>query len=350
MLAGFVEKVVSGPPSDPEWGNMLDEFRALGGVAENVMPGWRSSGRGLFPCDPTKPFLLRVPVNLRFPIGDIEFIEDTARIRKEAGAGPAERQFFERYQETCSWIAGGRSEAAALISLFETLPLELRAKLARDFTPQDLLEGTRRAGVQRQFLRSRMIFWNNRQIFAPFVELANRSAKGTPLRSDQQDNLVLEGKSADEILVSYGPQDALGIFRRYGIPIARPHSISLPMKVKVGNADLTIARNLTMKAERGGFAIPVMTSTDGEISLSHLMIGNSNFQRASRGIFYGLMREAGVSGAEEAFDRILHFNRQKFLQLLEALEPLNGELVRRLRMMAHFQLEAMTHCIGTREF
>jgi hypothetical protein len=120
--------------------------------------------------------------------------------------------------------------------------------------------------------------------------------------------------------------------------------------MKLGAIDLSIGRNVTAKTERAGFALPEMKSEAGELSLSHLMVGNSNFPRASRGIFYTLMREAGAAGSAETFDRVLNFNKTTFLQLLEALEPLNGEMVRRLRNMAHCQLEALSHCVGTREF
>ena len=53
--------------------------------------------------------------------------------------------------------------------------------------------------------------------------------------------------------------------------------------------------------------------------------------------------------ADEVFDRILHFNRMKFLKLLAALEEQEGDLVLMLRRMARFQLEAMSNCIGSRE-
>ena len=327
---------------------MLDEFRSLGGVADNIGPVRASPARGLFHCDPAKPFLLRVPENLCFPVGDIEFVEEGVRIRSGADAGPAERDFFDRYQKTYCWGAGGQSEAAALISLFDTLPAELRASLAKDFAMRELL-GDRTDWMRRQFLRSRMIYWNNRQIFAPVVERVRRSADGIAFGSDQHGNLLLGGQSGEEIFATYGPYDCLDIFRRHGVPIARPYVFSLPMKIKVGAVDLSIARNVRVKKERSGFPLPEMKSEADELFLSHLMVGNSNFPRASRGIFDTLMRDARAAGSAEAFDRVLHFKRKKFLQLLELLEPLNGEMVGRLRRMAHFQLEALFHCVGTRE-
>ena len=46
--------------SDGAWNEMLDEFRALGGVAENIRLGHGVFGRGLFPIDPAKPIRIVV--------------------------------------------------------------------------------------------------------------------------------------------------------------------------------------------------------------------------------------------------------------------------------------------------
>jgi hypothetical protein len=62
------------------------------------------------------------------------------------------------------------------------------------------------------------------------------------------------------------------------------------------------------------------------------------------------MHEAKIQGAAEAFDIVLLFNKRKFLHLLELLEPLQGDMITRLRQMALFQLEALVHCIGRRRF
>jgi hypothetical protein len=43
------------------------------------------------------------------------------------------------------------------------------------------------------------------------------------------------------------------------------------------------------------------------------------------------------------------FNARQFIKLLGALEAHDGEMVSLLRTMARYQLEAMNHCIGSRE-
>ena len=50
--------------SAADWHAFLDEFRAFGGKAENVMQRRGAFGLGLFPIDPSKPVDLLVPDEL----------------------------------------------------------------------------------------------------------------------------------------------------------------------------------------------------------------------------------------------------------------------------------------------
>jgi len=331
-----------------EWESMLDAFRALGGEANNVLPRHGPWGRGLVSKDPAKPFVLRIPANLFFRVHDIEFARDAIRIGDAARVARNERNFFEQYQEKYSWGGGGKGEAERLVSMFDALPAGLRAILCADFAMQDLLEGDHAERTQRWFLKSRAINWQGGRGLVPLLDLANRGGDGFSWSSDQPGFIAIEGHAADEIRLNLGANDSVGVFRRFGIAVARPHAFSLPMTTKIGTGELAIERNLSAKAERGGFDVPEVRYVSGRIVLSQLMLGNASFPRAPRGIFDTLMRESGATGAADSFDRVLQLNRRKFLDLLEALEPLQGELIATLRSVAHFQLEALAHCVGTR--
>jgi hypothetical protein len=123
----------------------------------------------------------------------------------------------------------------------------------------------------------------------------------------------------------------------------------MPMKTSLGAAELVIQWEIGAYTMRGNFPVPQVNLQDSNLFLSYLMIGNSKFPRLSRGIFCLLMREAGATNADEVFDSILYFNRMKFLKLLAVLEPHRGEMIVSFRKMAHYQLEAMAHCMGKRE-
>ena len=56
-----------------------------------------------------------------------------------------------------------------------------------------------------------------------------------------------------------------------------------------------------------------------------------------------------MKDSDEVFDQILRSNALTFIKLLQALEPHEGEMISKLRTMARYQLEAMAHCVGSRE-
>lgn len=337
-------------PVSTAWQDVLKEFRALGGIAENVtLRPHGHWGPGLFSANPDKPFVVDIPASLLFRVENVEFVDGAIRIKNSAPVASAERDFFARYQKVLSWGEVGESGATLFIEMLDAVPLKLHETLVADFAMQEFFEGTRAERIQGYFLRSRAVMWNGTSVIVPFIELARRCENATVLGSHEPGHLRIEGEVPGEIFVAFGRQDPLGIFRKFGLPAARLHAFSLPVRTKVGTADLTIGRNPAAKEERAGFVIPQMKSESGELFLSHLMLGNSTFPRASRGIFYTLMREAGVTGSDEAFDRVLQFNKGAFLRLLEMLEPLRGEIITRLRRMAHFQLGALAHCVGARE-
>ena len=58
--------------SAAEWHEFLDEFRQLGGRAENAMQRKGKFGLGIFPIDPSKPVDLFVPSNLLVATDNIE--------------------------------------------------------------------------------------------------------------------------------------------------------------------------------------------------------------------------------------------------------------------------------------
>ena len=334
--------------SEWTWDAMLDAFRVLGGVAENIRLGTGPYGRGLFPIDPAKPFHLRLPNKLLFPVAEIEFVDERIRIKDSAAVGQPERDFFEAYESAFSWGAGGRSESEKFVAAFDELPGDVRALLTVEFGMGEFIQGDLAQRTRRRFLSSRLIDWDKTDMVMPLIELANHHAFGVPYQSDKPGGLLIQGNAAGEIFVSYGPGDTFDIFKTFGFVTAQPQAYSLPMKTKTRIADLRIDRNIDDQTKRGDFLIPRLTSKGGTLVLSYLMIGNPKFPRLSRGIFQTLMKQAGVPNPDEVFDFILHFNQTKFFRLLAALEPLDGGMAVTLRKMARVQLERISHCVGTR--
>ena len=90
--------------------------------------------------------------------------------------------------------------------------------------------------------------------------------------------------------------------------------------------------------------------TEGDTTfLPFLMIGHRAMPKQPRGIFRALAAEAHIDKADEVFDTILQFNWARLLNLLEALAPHEDEMAATLRTVVRYQLEAMSHCIGSIE-
>jgi hypothetical protein len=211
------------------------------------------------------------------------------------------------------------------------------------------ITGDRRERILRHFVRSGTIRRDREILLAPFLDLLNRSSNGLQAKFGPQGDVQIHGRMEGEILLAYEHHDPLGTFNKHGLAVPRTHAFSLPMRTKSGPSELAIGRDPMTGTKRPDFRAPQMRLEAGRVHLSYLTLGNAKFPRMPRGIFYALMREARVGRAEDVFDRILFGNRAKFLALLEALEPHRGELVSRLRSMAHFQLAALAECVGARE-
>jgi hypothetical protein len=343
------DATASASPKQVTWEDMLAAFRALGGVAENLRIGRSPQGQGLYAADPAMPVLMRIPGSLIFPIEEVAFTDGRIGINDASTAGRAEREFFHVYANSFSWGGGGRREAETYLAGLDALPVEVRQVLIAGFGMGEFLEGEREERIRRWFLRSRLKTWNGRSVLIPIMELAGRDAEGLTFRADAGGNLQIEGRVRDEILVNHGPIDAFGFFRSTGLARRQPQAFSLPLQLNIEDRKLRIDRNLSARVVRGSVHAPMVQGARDELVFSYLMIGSLNNPRLSRPIFTALAQESGISDVNDAFDKILYFNRLRFLELLAALEPYEGGMIAALRRMARHQLEAMAFCIGTRD-
>src|SRR5436305_1795885 len=152
------------------WNEMLEEFRALGGVADNVYLGEGRFGRGLFPIDPSRPIKIHIPESLLLPVKHVEFRNDAFRIKPGAPIGARERRFLENYERDFSWNAS-REHIHDLLQMVHEAPLELREQL-RKFCAWWVSGPTPKA-VQERFIASRAIRYNGKRVLMPITELAN---------------------------------------------------------------------------------------------------------------------------------------------------------------------------------
>ena len=331
-----------------DWDGLVEEFRALGGVLENMHLGRGAIGRGLFPIDPSKPVKILVPENLLFPIDDLEFVDQRLRVKTKGSAPSREVKFFEDYQEAFSWGAGGRTDCQAFLESMAELPERVREALANDWGLRQMFRGVDDKAVQNRFLRSRMIHRDGRGVLMPVLELVNHGTNGSPFRFTG--GIWLAGSFSGEVLARYNFIDSFGVFLTWGFPNPEPVSYSLNMTIRLRGRNFVVGRELAKNKVHGRVRIPEISTEGDKITFSHVMIGNKSFPKLSRGIFQHVMKGRGVDDrVDEVFDTIRMLNGQKFLNLLSVLDDYEGRTITALRQMCRYQLTALMHSVGTRE-
>jgi hypothetical protein len=352
-----------------DWAELLEEFRALGGRAENVRLGQGKFGRGLFPLDPARAVDLHAPENLLFPVNALFFDAGTLRVASTSNAGAREIAWFERYAATLSWGGGGREDAERFIRGMRDLPPEVRTELGNSFGLDYCLAPMSEDLVGNYFLSARAIAYHDvnsktghpdseknpaskkaGKVIMPLIELANFGDEGS---FGFDGGVSLRGVFKDEVLVKYGRQDTLGLFQGWGFTLERPVAFSRCLSMTTPFGKLVVQRQLAKEKPReipgvGSVMIPELCSEGKVVTLSSVMLGNRLAPRLPRGIFQRLFREAGLPGADEIFDQVRHTNSLAFLHLLELLEGVAGPQAASLRAMARLQLTTMAHCYGSR--
>jgi hypothetical protein len=328
------------------WDEMLDEFRALGGTADNVRLGEGRFGRGLFPCDPSKPVKVHIPDSLLVEVGYIRFDNDTFRLRPDTPVGARERVFLENYQRDFSWGVA-RQYTHDLLQMMHEAPTELRELLSTPFGAVFWLVDPTPTSIQERYFSARYIKYKGKGVLMPIVELANH---GKATQYSRDDGVGISGQFDGEILARYSSSDTLEIFKQWGFASGEPNfALSLGMEIDSKSGPIRIGRSdVNDDTARKPF-FPDVSVEDGRITLSYLMLGHKQYPRLAKGIFYRIMRDAGRADAEETFDNIHHINRMQFYKLLAASEHAAPRLGHLLRDVARIQLDAMSCSVGTRE-
>ena len=330
--------------NDSLWQDLLTEFRALGGIAENICLREGAHGRGLFPVDPAKPVAIRIPENLLADSAWAEFPDGAFRLASAAPLGTRERTFLEEYQNTVSWGGGGRQHLEQIVEQAQQLPPELRQSLGTEFHCGPWFAEPSNGLIGELFVASRPVRYKGRKVFMPFIELANHGA-GPPIATG--DGVAIHGTFSGEVLLKYANFDAHGMFMTWGFAADQPQAFSIAIQGKVGGRPAQIGRELGALDPTQEVWFPRHSQTHGIIQLEFLMIGNKRHPRASKHIFHTLMQNAGYSNFETAFETIQHANRMHFLKLLALVEDVEGKMAHTIRRVARFQLQAMSYCYGT---
>jgi hypothetical protein len=330
------------------WEDMLAEFRALGGIADNVRLGDGPLGRGLFPVDPSIAIQVLIPGNLLVDPKYARIESDGVfRLLPEAPVGTREKAFLENYERNFSWGVS-HQDTRALLEIIQEAPIEVREFLAKPLCAGNWLAGALPQVIAERFLSSRVYCKDGSNVIIPIVELANHGHSTTYEENDK--GIGLSGVFSNEILVQYSTGDPLDFFQTWGF--ASPNerfALSLALRLKTAAGPLVIKRDrdpFSKKVEERPF-LPEVSIEGDELTLSHMLLGHKEMPLLPRSRFCQLMRDLRRSGAEETFETIQHVNRIQFYKLYGLSESAPPRLGRLLRDVARYQLDAMSYCFGT---
>jgi hypothetical protein len=321
------------------WEDMLDEFRALGGTADNVCLRTGRFGRGLFACDPSKPARLHVPESLLVDVGYIRFRGNDFFLSPSAPIDMRRRAFIESYQREFGW-GTGRGPTEELLFLMRDAQGDLR-ELLRDVFDTELwlLEPTPQY-IQERFFASRYISYKGRGVIMPVLDLVNH---GHAVLFDKSEGIGIGGRFDGEILTRYCFTDALDIFNNWGFASEeQAFALSLRLEIPGPSGLLKIGRgDVGTEPGREPF-LPEVTIEGGHVALSYLLLGHKDRPGLAREVFRRIMSQAGWGDADGLFDRIRQINLAQFETLIAATASASPPLGGLLRDVARHQLAALS--------
>lgn len=333
------------------WSQMLDEFRALGGKAENVEQRRGRYGNGLFPVDPEQPIHIAVPDHLLIDSDQLVLEGEALVVSPTVEVTPEVRGFIARYQKFFSWGAEGRRNVEAFESALKTLPEPLLARL-RQIRLLDLAkrhQGPWLEMLRRRFLNSRQINYHGRKVSMPIIELINHAATSPGYGVGK--GIIYRGRFKDEITVNYSPtSDALLRFLNYGFASPELQAYSLPVQL-----NLKDGRVLQIGVDGGGVTesktmpTPTLEIEGQRWKLSHLRVGMERSPRLPRTLMRKALETLEGVPLDEEFERIRQVNQLELCRLLELAEGVDTPIVREFRQALIYQLKALSHCYGVRE-
>lgn len=324
------------------WESTLEQFRALGGVADNVELRKGSYGRGLFPKDNKQSVKIFTPNNLLVPTEWLQLDGQGELVLSDAcDWGDEVKSFYLNYLHDYGYNESLIHEMLLRQSQLYKLPNALKSMMSSFGFSSNLFQEPSKSSCLEAFKQSRRIIVNKKQVLMPMVELMNHDENSKKSFHIYNKGVSVSGNFKNEILVHYGmAADAALMYEGYGFSTSKPYTFSGALAVNLGAKVIKIARFVNLFTTIEKTNVPKVKLEGNEIHLSCLVLGSVNDKNSPKKVFTKLMHGVGMPAhiASNVFDGIVEQNRSFFLRMLEELEPLEGTVVENLRIMAKNQL------------
>ena len=334
--------------SAADWHAFLDEFRAFGGKAENVMQRKGAYGLGLFPIDPSKPVELHVPDELLVPVEQLT-INDGNLVASDPSSLPeGYGDWFARYQSKYSWGSEAKENILQFEEGLKNLPESLKEILKRNgiYNSEIRFPGNNQdQELLDRYVASRCINRKGQRVIMPLIELLNHSpsSKGYDMKGD---GVLVTGMYDGEVLVKYNNADPLRRLFGYGFNAPEPLAFSVSCRVLHKELNVVIQGGLSRKV----FAQPPKVEVQGErLFIEQPLLGASQSPKMPKTLLIqACMNIEGVD-AGELFDQIIQRNMVTYINLIRELKSLDGYVENLLRNCCLDQLFALSQHFGQRD-
>ena len=321
---------------------LLRQFRALGGVAENVCIRQGPHGYGVFVVNPSRPVRLMVPSKLLIPPQSLS-LTSTGNLEVKNGSGltPEIAAFHTQYQLSFGWGASGFENVTEYHRELRALPDALKNFLLILGCPNDLRQLPTPEQAFKEHCISRQIAVFGTSRLMPVLELINYGSNGAPYIVTQ-DGVSLSGTFEDEVFARYRQtMDAFHFFFNYRFATPGRSTLSCEVTVDIPQfKPLRITRLDGLSDVTNGARWPRVSTNKDEIHLSFVELVNLDTPTLPRQIFNELLSAQGLAScrADQLFDGLVDHNRQVLQDFLRACENAAGQVVESLKVVAGYQL------------
>ena len=330
-----------------EWHAFLDEFRALGGRAENVMQRKGKFGMGIFPIDPSKPVDLFVPNTLLVRTDNVELQDGNLAIKDNQKYSQQYSDWFKKYQDTYSWGAEGKKNIFDFEKGFKELPDDIKnlLKLYGLYNPERRFpEKEPDKEILERFIMTRCINYNKENVIMPIIDLINHSPSEKTYEINDA-GISVSGTYDGEVLVRYNWNDPLRRLIGYGFNAIEPLGFSI--RCRIQHKDLTV---IVQGGQSDNPFKPCQISfKDGRLFIQQPLLGSLRTPKMPRTLFLQACKNVKEINADELFDQIHYFNKIALIKIIRESQEIESQAATLLRIGCLNQIEAQSNYYGLRD-
>lgn len=323
---------------------ILEKFRALGGVAENIELRHGTYGRGMFSVNSNKPIKITVPKHLLVSPDWLKLDRDNnIKINSKLDLAPEFVDFYENYQKFFGWSNFGVFELSEYHKELNKLPKKIKQFLFLFGWVEADFDKKNNNDYLKEYFTSRQIRIENESKLMPIIELINHSHNGKQYVLDN--GVKFEGCFKGQVLARYhGSFDALHFYRNYHFNSESTTVLSCDVKIEVPNLGLiNISRFDAMLDIKDGVVTPRMIKNKSEIQIDFLELVNHKNKQSPRKVFINGIKQFDVTSlvANQIFDGLIEHNRQAYKNFIGECKLSTNKIAKELESIALNQLKLL---------